>query len=228
MPRIRGAGVFMSPNQGQVWNQMLGGIGNPLIFDDLIRARTQRQPGQRPDPQRRRGADRAGRAQPDRQCRRGRHLRRLALCGRRHPRRRPRRVFVTKDFGQNWTEVRIPTEPNQGYDDEPGHPHQRRQPAELSASSARPMFPQGNYNISLAVDPTDPNIIYLGGTADGNQTGLIRIDLTNIWDAHSLVAYSDFANDGGTLNLTRPGRPTSTPSPTSDWTRLDVPTRPRT
>ena len=32
---IRGVGVYMSPNQGQVWNQMLGGIGNPLIFDTL-------------------------------------------------------------------------------------------------------------------------------------------------------------------------------------------------
>ena len=31
---IRGTGVFMSPNQGQVWTQMLGDIGNPLIFDD--------------------------------------------------------------------------------------------------------------------------------------------------------------------------------------------------
>ena len=30
---IRGVGVFMSPNQGQVWNQMLGDIGNPLIFN---------------------------------------------------------------------------------------------------------------------------------------------------------------------------------------------------
>ena len=59
---IRGEGVFMSPNQGQVWNQMLGGIGNPLIFDDRYRAQPQRQPGQRPDPQRRRGANRAGRA----------------------------------------------------------------------------------------------------------------------------------------------------------------------
>ena len=52
------------------------------------------------------------------------------------------------------------------------------------------MFPQGNYNIAIAVDPTDPNVIYVGGTADGNQSGLIRIDLTAIWDAHSLVAYS--------------------------------------
>ena len=63
---IRGVGVFMSPNQGQVWNQMLGGIGNPLIFDTVDRARPQRQPGQRPDPQRRRGADRARRPNRDR------------------------------------------------------------------------------------------------------------------------------------------------------------------
>ena len=62
-------------------------------------------------------------------------------------------------------------------------------------------FPQGNYNITMAVDPTDPSIIYVGGTADGNQTGLIRIDLTTIWDAHSLVAYSSSASDSGAINL---------------------------
>src|SRR5262249_55452111 len=32
---IRGVGIYMSPNQGQVWNQMLGGVGNPLIFDSF-------------------------------------------------------------------------------------------------------------------------------------------------------------------------------------------------
>ena len=57
----------------------------------------------------------------------------------------------------------------------------------------------------MAVDPTDPSIIYVGGTADGNQTGLIRINLTDIWDAHSLVAYSASANDGGALNLSSTG-----------------------
>ena len=97
---------------------------------------------------------------------------------------------MTKDFGQNWTQVRIPT--------------CRRSPAATSRTQAIPTndvsqpdypiigsarFPQGNYDIALAVDPTDPNVVYLGGTADGNQTGLIRIDLTNIWDAHALVAY---------------------------------------
>ncbi len=31
-------------------------------------------------------------------------------------------IFVTKDFGQNWTEVNIPTEPNQGYQSNPAIP----------------------------------------------------------------------------------------------------------
>src|SRR5262249_32986173 len=30
---IQGTGVFMSPDQGLVWTQMTGNIGNPLIFD---------------------------------------------------------------------------------------------------------------------------------------------------------------------------------------------------
>ena len=83
---FRGEGVFISPNQGQVWNLMTGGIGNPLIVD--IRDQHERQPGRRPDPQRRPGADRPGQAGPDRQRRPGPDLRGLALRGRRHPRRR--------------------------------------------------------------------------------------------------------------------------------------------
>ena len=30
---FRGDGVYISPNRGQVWNQMTGGIGNPLIVN---------------------------------------------------------------------------------------------------------------------------------------------------------------------------------------------------
>src|SRR5262249_2846442 len=30
---FRGDGVYITPNRGQVWNQMLGGIGDPLIQD---------------------------------------------------------------------------------------------------------------------------------------------------------------------------------------------------
>ncbi len=67
------------------------------------------------------------------------------------------------------------------------------------------MFPQGNYNQAMAVDPLDPSIIYVGGTADGNQAALIRVDLTDIWDAHSLVAFTYNANNGGELTLSSTG-----------------------
>ena len=62
----------------------------------------------------------------------------------------------------------------------------------------------------MVVDPTNPNIAYLGGFGGDtflSDTGLIRVDVTNIWDAHSLVAYDTFAADGGELLLATPGRP---------------------
>ena len=105
----------MSPNQGQVWNLMPGGVGNPLILD-IVTDQHERQPGQRPDPQRRPGPDRPGRARPDRQRRR-----RMPIYGAGSmppsppPTARFDGLFVTKDFGQNWTQVRIPTVPDQGY-----------------------------------------------------------------------------------------------------------------
>ena len=75
---------------------------------------------------------------------------------------------MTKDFGQNWTQVRIPTLPP-------------RLPAAIAFNQAiptndvsQPDYPilggaarfagQGNYDITLAVDPTNPNVVYLGGS----------------------------------------------------------------
>src|SRR5262249_55912390 len=64
---------------------------------------------------------------------------------------------------------------------------------------------QGNYDIALAVDPTNPNIIYLGGQLSFGATGQIRIDTTRIWDAHALVPFADDAPGGGLdLNTTGP------------------------
>ena len=58
------------------------------------------------------------------------------------------------------------------------------------------------------MDPTDPSIVYLGsfgGDGYNSDTGLIRVNTTNLWDAHSLVAYYSFLNDGGTLTLNSAG-----------------------
>ena len=61
---------------------------------------------------------------------------------------------------------------------------------------------QGNIALSLIVDPTDPSIVYLGsfgGDGYNSDTGMIRVNTTNLWDAHSLVAYYSFVNNGGAL-----------------------------
>ena len=113
-------------------------------------------------------------------------------------------IFVTKDFGQNWTPITISTLPGAlttagGHAIRPFPPTTTRSRSILS--SGRPLFPQGNYNIMMAVDPTNPNVIYVGGTADGNASALVRIDISTIWDAHSLVPYSDSAVDNGAVDL---------------------------
>ena len=118
-------------------------------------------------------------------------------------------LFVTKDFGQNWTEVHIPTVPpitsggasyNQAI---PTNDVTQPNYAILGGSTGG-LPAQGNYDITLAVDPTNPNIVYLGGAKHGD-TGLVRVDATNLWDAHSLVNYSDFPKDGGTVDLNSTG-----------------------
>ena len=72
-------------------------------------------------------------------------------------------LFVTKDFGENWTQVRIPTLPQVAA--RPGHSHQRRRPARLSDHGGGQFTAQGNNDLILTVDPTNPNIVYLGGGA---------------------------------------------------------------
>ena len=48
---MEGQGVFMSPNQGQVWNLMTGTVGNPLIIDAVTGENV--NPFNRPQSQRR-------------------------------------------------------------------------------------------------------------------------------------------------------------------------------
>ncbi len=48
-------------------------------------------------------------------------------------------IFVTKDFGQNWTEVNIPTEPNEGYRTNPAIPANDVTPGELSHHRQHPV-----------------------------------------------------------------------------------------
>ena len=106
-------------------------------------------------------------------------------------------LFVTKDFGENWT--------NLGTDHVTYRAGPPYQPAIPTNDISQRQYPitfgtQGILYLTLIADPTNPNIVYLGSFGGDNypsDTGLIRVDATNIWDAHSLVACSNFAADGG-------------------------------
>jgi sugar lactone lactonase YvrE len=98
-------------------------------------------------------------------------------------------IYLSKDFGANWTQIQLPVLPNSSI---------------VTNDETRPnsnvLGNQGNYDISLAIDPTNPAIVYVGGTSDFQPSptagGLIRIDTTTLHDPHMLTA---FDNDGNTV-----------------------------
>jgi len=206
---IRGVGVEMSPNQGQQWTVMSGGIGNPLIFNYLSAPPSNVNPAAGPTPNGAEGRialavpDATGNAAED-PIYEGWLYAAVAT-----PSGGFFGLFVTKDFGENWTEVHIPSLPAVTAIAQAVPTNDVNQPNYPITGGG--LTTQGNYNLILAIDPTDPNVAYLGGSADGGETALARVDTTNLWDAHSLVAYSNFSNDGGSLNLSSTG-PVTVPS----------------
>jgi subtilisin-like proprotein convertase family protein len=199
---FQGDGVYESPNQGGFWTQLLGDIGNPLIRDGDVAPPTKvpvGAPGSLPNG----GNGRIVLATP---ALTGNPLQDTiqegyldvavatgggALQG----------LYITKDFGQNWTKVLLPvfTPNGQAF---PTNDNLAPSYDPLASGTGGGEGGQGNYDISLAVDPTNANILYLGGTSDFHPLpagGLIRVDTTLIRDAHNLTAFSSHRNDGGTL-----------------------------
>jgi len=181
---FQGEGVYLSPNRGQIWNQMAGGVGNPLIVDTLNDRSVPVGPiGVGPN-----GlwgrivlAKPALTSSPVQNQIYGGWLYAAvvsiddSLLG----------VYMTKDYGQNWVRVRIPNEPTvAGFD--PAIPTN-----DILRSDINLVRDRGNQNITLAIDPTNPNIVYLGGYRPPNTgSGMIRIDATRVWDAHNLTFFS--------------------------------------
>ena len=126
---IRGVGVEMSPNQGQVWNLMAGGIGNPLIVD--LRTSTNVNPTAGPTPNGAQGRIVLAVPAPTGNAAQDPIYAGWLYAAVATPAGGFFGLFVTKDFGQNWTKVRIPTLPRSRDPVQPGHPHQRRRPARL-------------------------------------------------------------------------------------------------
>ena len=214
---FRGEGVYFSNNRGQSLTQVLGGVGDPLIQDSQTDTPI---PVGTPSDTPNGNKGRIVLAKPDLTGLPSQDLiyqgwlYALVVGTDGHV----NGLYLTKDFGQNWTKLDLPyitrtfgkltlsipsndsTLPN-SYD--------------VGGSGN---FTQGNYDISIGIDPTNPNIVYLGGTADGQSTGFIRVDATKVADPHALVPFKNSNNDGGLLEINTTG-----PATVADLTRSASP-----
>ena len=206
---FRGEGVFFSPNAGEVLNPVLGTTGNPLIQNadgpqPLPVAVA--NPSTPPTPNTSTGRIVLAKPAPT-----GNALQDLIYRGylyaavvqnldvQQAPVSDYVGLYLTKDFGQNWTKLDVtafnspsaepflPTNaPSTGADYN----------VTGSGTPLRNPFHLGGFDLSLSVDPLNPNIVYLGGTSEYQFSGLIRVDATGVHDAHSFFL-DNLGDDGG-------------------------------
>jgi subtilisin-like proprotein convertase family protein len=208
-----GSGVYISPNGGQVLNHMAGGNVDPLIFDTITNTQVPVNNGANA-PTGFPGSGRIVLAKP-------------AVIAANAPNADIQNtlyegwlyaavadpfghldgVYLTKDYGQTWTKLQIYTLPDNGLVPRLAAPSNDGFTNPNYDVLGSRVFQHGNYNLALTVDPTNPNVVYLGGTANGNQSGLIRIDATRVYDSHAVSAYNGTYFDvGAPLQTSSTGR----------------------
>jgi subtilisin-like proprotein convertase family protein len=202
-----GDGVYFSPNRGAVWTQLLGNIGDPLILNDNNPVTVANPASPNGNNGRIALATPALTGNPVEDLLYSGWIYAVVITGSVNTGTGGiLGIYMTKDNGETWTKLTL----NPDYDVTEG--------TNVPAGT-------GNYDISLAVDPNDPNVIYVGGNAYANDgAGMIRIDTTGISDAHSFYQ-GETAADGGKLrvNTTDVASTTATPVPLYSTT-LDDPT----
>lgn len=106
-------------------------------------------------------------------------------------------LYMTKDNGATWTQVHMGNVPQAANTNQVATPSNNPNNPVYDPLVSKAFPGTANYNIALSVDPTDPNIVYFGGTSVGQASGLLRIDTTNIFDSHAAVPFDGSRPDGG-------------------------------
>jgi subtilisin-like proprotein convertase family protein len=201
---LQGQGVFISPNRGQVWNQMLGQGGNPQIQDPNFIPRVPvpvNLPGSDPNtlPQGRiilgkpsltgvflPDGTYTGNPAQDVQYEGWLYVAVVStnstVSG----------LYLTKNFGLSWTRIRVP-EAAPVFTDDLFVQSNDVGLGDADISKPSTVEPgRAAYDLTLAVNVNDPRIIYLGGLLN------LRIDTTALHDAGAFYMASTL-NDGGQL-----------------------------
>ena len=195
-----GSGVFISPNGGFTLNMMAGGNTNPL-FDDVVSNVIGVPVTNGANAPVGNGSGRIYLAKP-------------ALVPSSNPNADVENtlyerwlyaavfqgsglvgVYLTKDNGATWTELQINGLPSNFFPKLAVPTNNNTGTAYNVAGD--PIYQHGDYESAFAIDPTNPNITYIGGTVNGNYSGFIRVDATAVADSHALVPTSNNKNDGG-------------------------------
>ena len=186
----QGSGVYMSTNQGQSWTLMAGTTGNPQIVDETNGGKNV-NPVVAPNPNGAGGrielatpAAMSSQNYVESEIYSGWLYAAVATSSGGFD-----GLFLTKDFGANWTHIQLNSLP----------PVNNYNQAVPTNNPSDPQYAitdnfKGNVDFALTVDPQNPNITYLGGFGGNgynSDTGLIRVDATNLDDAHSLESALD-------------------------------------
>ncbi len=117
-------------------------------------------------------------------------------------------LYQTKDFGRNWVRISYPfflASPTSAFGTNNEGAGFGLPAPDHAILGAPPFSSQAAYDIAIGIDPTNPSIVYLGGTNDGNKVsggGFIRVDTTFVNDSQSLIAYNNSNNDNGSIQFT--------------------------
>jgi subtilisin-like proprotein convertase family protein len=214
---FRGEGVYFSPNQGQLITQMVGGVGKPLAQDPAPPAPDDPVPVNAPagTPNGPFGRIHIAKPavvteldEPNAQIRaiKNLHYSEWLYAVVITPDSKFQGLYQTKDDGKNWVKLRVAAAPIPGLDNSlPGVATNDTDEVDVDVFANPALgFAQGNYDVTLTVDPLNPNVVYVGGMGTNNSpvAGIIRVDATEVNDAHAFFLDNRLPTGGERIDVT--------------------------
>ena len=119
-------------------------------------------------------------------------------------------LYVTKDRGENWTRVQLLDVPSTGLAitiATPTNDNTIGNSYDPTANQTTTQYArEGNAALMSDDGPDQPQHRLPGRHFQDFQTsGLLRVDLTNLYDAHNLTSFNNERNDGGKLTVNTVG-----------------------